>query len=552
MINNSLPRRAILGGGLGLGAATLLPGCGPAAGGAPGGQESGPLTLPAYQPPDPIDGASISDVPGVSPAYPKWPAEMKASVDAPPGSGGHFRSLAPTWSTAPPPVAQNQWLQELNRRLNVTLEPNTTADYYAAIGPVIASGDLPELIWVEWGESPTMLQAIEQGALTDLTPHLSGDKINSYPNLAKLPTYAWQASALFGKLWAVPNCLSLINQFDVWRADWAEKLGYGQPPEDAAGLLEILTAATRDNPSPNGAAWALGSFDRGFVLASELYAVPTGWREQDGKLVCNIETPEYLEALDYTLSLIKAGVFHPDAKAMNGTKERQLYAEGRLMFAMPSLDLYFGNGITGIRGDLRKLDPGARSEFFPTPGADGRDPNPGGSGTGFFGGGAIPATVGSDPAKVQELLKIMNFWAAPFGTEEFLFMHFGIEGRHFTFDKAGQPTPVDDPAVLSELNANVMCTPTYQYYPADPQTALEAQRILARNVPLAQPNPTQGLVSATDQRRGATLDTIILDGRNKILAEGGSTADFAAVVEDWRKQGGDQVRDEYAKALAAR
>ena len=43
---------------------------------------------------------------------------------------------------------------------------------------------------------------------------------------------------------------------------------------------------------------------------------------------------------------------------------------------------------------------------------------------------AIPAKVGKDKERVKELLRVIDYLAAPFGCEEWVFLNYGHEGVH--------------------------------------------------------------------------------------------------------------------------
>ena len=65
----------------------------------------------------------------------------------------------------------------------------------------------------------------------DLTPYLAGDKITKYPNLANIPTSAWQSGVWNGKLYGIPSFPS-PNAFPgylFYRKDLFEAAGI--PPE---------------------------------------------------------------------------------------------------------------------------------------------------------------------------------------------------------------------------------------------------------------------------------------------------------------------------------
>ncbi|MBE1609158.1 hypothetical protein [Actinopolymorpha pittospori] len=505
------------------------------------------LVLPDYAPPQELPGSIISKAEGVCPAYTQFPAKPFRSVKARPGRGGSIRALVPTWTVPPPSLAENEWAKELDRRLGVKYVPNVAVDYDAKVATTLAGGDLPDLLFAIPGGAPVVLQTLLQGGFTDLTEYLSGSNIKKYPNLELLPTYAWRSSAVENRLYGAPNTLSFINQFDIYRRDLAKNLGYTALPANGDEMFDMLTGFAKKNTG--GDAWTFGSVVRGIRLAQEMFRVPTNWRSgTDGGLTYYIETDEFEAALEYANRLWDAKCYHPDALSNSDTKERELFVAGKLLIHWSSLDIYFGNGLSGIEGQMRRVVPGADPQYFLPPGHDGGKCNPTGSSPGSYGVAAIPSEIGKDKGRVEELLNIMNYWAAPFGSEEFLFLHFGIEGRHFNFNTDGQPVPVDDARVLSEMTMNVLCGPAFQYYPSHPQTAVTAQKIIARNAPLVLKDPTVGLVSRTAMRQSSALSQLVTDYTNQIVSGRKPVNAVGELRQQWRSRGGDRIRDEYQES----
>lgn len=542
------PRRTVLAAGTGLVAAAAATACGGKSAGNAPKADAKRLVVPDFVAPESIPGSRISTLQGVSPAYTKYPSSARRSVSAKPGKGGTVRSFVPSWSVAPPPPRQNRWAQELSRRLGVTYSPTVAVggDYDTKVATTIAGGDMPDLLFAITA-NPVVLQTLLQGGLTDLTPHLAGDKIKKYPNLERLPSYAWTSCAVENTLYGAPNTLSFINQFDIYRRDWAKLLGHTDLPSNGDDMFAMLSDFAQHPPTHD--AWVFGSVTRGVEIAQEMYRVPTNWRKnKDGSLTHYIETDEFEGALAYANKLWKAKCYHPDALSNNDTKDQELFATGHLFLHWSSFDVYFGNGKeSGILGQLGNVK-GADPQHFLPPGHDGGKPNPSGSSPGSYGVAAIPSSVGKDSGRVEELLNIMNYWAAPFGTEEYLFIHFGIEGYHYTLDAAKQPIPVNNPDRLSELAMNVMCGPAIQYYPANPPIAITAQKIIETNAPLVMPDPTVGLVSQTWIRKSPSLTTMITDYTNQIVSGRKPVSAVKELRRKWQDQGGNTSRSEYEES----
>ena len=68
--------------------------------------------------------------------------------------------------------------------------------------------------WIQlpnWWNSNFNIGELAGTQLADLTPYLAGDKIKKYPNLAAIPTGAWQAGAWGDKLYGIPSLLHRLR-----------------------------------------------------------------------------------------------------------------------------------------------------------------------------------------------------------------------------------------------------------------------------------------------------------------------------------------------------
>src|SRR5205823_3490611 len=70
----------------------------------------------------------------------------------------------------------------------------------------------------------------------------------------------------------------------------------------------------------------------------------------------------------------------------------------------------------------------------------------------FFGNGFAGATglKQASPERIQELLRILNWLAAPFGSQEDLLLSYGLPDVHYKLDGAGNPIP--QPAWQENVN----------------------------------------------------------------------------------------------------
>jgi hypothetical protein len=117
--------------------------------------------------------------------------------------------------------------------------------------------------WIDTPGAPSVNQAFAQGAFADLTPHLSGESLKAYPNLALFPPDIWQRSAFNKKIVGVPRPrLRAIGGLS-FRDDWGKKLGNPRP-KTTDELLKLMRDFTKGDPDGNGQAdtWGLGSQNR--------------------------------------------------------------------------------------------------------------------------------------------------------------------------------------------------------------------------------------------------------------------------------------------------
>src|SRR5260370_41716769 len=98
---------------------------------------------------------------------------------------------------------------------------------------------------------------------------------------------------------------------------------------------------------------------------------------------------------------------------------------------------------------------------------------------GSFGYTAIPATVGKDAERVKELLRVLDYLASPFGSEEWYFLNYGVEGTDHQVSASG--VPVLNDRRISERGdlTYVMANTPRPFIPAPPHAVRPAQLVPA-------------------------------------------------------------------------
>jgi putative aldouronate transport system substrate-binding protein len=503
--------------------------------------------------------------PNIPPAYLKLPAPFRATGGAP-GAGGPLTEV--TWfsdeqSPPPPPLPGNQYWAGLNQRLGVRITPvwgpADSASFQQKFATLLASGDLPDLVLfggtVGTTTAAAQVQAVQQGAFTDLTSHLSGAALQDYPNLALIAPKIWQHARINGRIYGVPRGRVVPGTSLLLRWDWAQKLGIPiSQITTSDAFREVTVAMGTGDPDGNGRAdtWGIGDVEFTYGYFLEMFGAPSNWRlNRDGSLTKDIETAEYREAIAYAQNLFKQGAFHPDAATQTMTNHYSLFEGGKIG---SYLDALYASGQTrpflaqlGVKDAIRHLlppsGPGRRAVTF--------------NAAGYNGMVMIPSKVGKDEAKVRQLLRVLDYFASPFGSDEFIFLNYGIEGVHFTRSASGNPSR--NALATTEIGdlfrlltpPNVTYTAGSQYYSDAEQQAWT--RLLDQayhdHYKIGIDDPTVGHVSPASLRRGPTLNQLVLDNVKQLVSGRTPMSGFAQFVQSWKSQGGDQVRRELQDAI---
>ncbi|MFH9990473.1 extracellular solute-binding protein [Streptomyces luteogriseus] len=463
-------------------------------------------------------------------------ADLKTSVPKKLGKGSRIKIMSPFWGT--PPKGDNPYYTTMNDLIGVDIawqnqDGNT---YDEKLGAVLASSDLPDVVvipsWNMGGKIPSAIIS----KFADLGPYLSGDAIKKYPNLAAIPSGAWQYSIFGGKLRGLPQpAPSVPGIVPFYRKDVFDKEGYELPksPEEFLALAKEITRPKAKVWACDDMKWAAFEFF-GVLSGSEK---PLGWNLVDGKMVYRVETEEYLEALEWVRKLYAAGVVHPDAKAVQGTGGDRFTA-GQVLIYNDNISSWWGK-----MAEQAGQNTDFRISGMDIWGADGGDPKLwAGSPAGIF------AFVNKKASKtvVEDVLAAANVTAAPYGTKEYMLTNYGVEGTHYTV-KGGVPTK-NDKGNQEVINAYVMLAspaPTIAH-PDLPDIAKEQVEWQQRMGAFTRKSTFWGM-QITEPARYTNLsndfeqledDTV--RGRKKI-------SDVQQAVSDWKKQGGDKLRDWYQK-----
>jgi putative aldouronate transport system substrate-binding protein len=515
---------------------------------------SGSAGLPTYQPaanrpaPDlPSAGSLYED------GYNNYPANPVRSVARSPGSGAGVTAFVQPLQAPPTPLDQNPAWQEANRQLGAKFNFNMVpvADYRAKLTTLMAGSDLPDLINVFRGiNGIANLPPFLSAQCADLSPYLAGDASKDYPNLAAIPTFAWRnsGSVIQGHVYMVPVERYAPGTVMLKNASIYEReIGASYVPKDADDYKRILQQLNR----PSEGRYATGAY-QGVAFNIDYYAAafgaPNNWRvDTNGNFLKAFETLEYRAAAAYARDLVALGVYHPNSLTNASIKQGETdFVAGKLAVFISS----FGNPWNDVWRQALSLGPPFDILVVPPFPASAS-----GKAAHFLGLGFQSATAlkKAPPERVKELLGILNYLAAPFGSQEDLLLTAGIPGTDYSLDPNGNPVLTD----RGNADANqvpwkyVMQRPQVMYLPDIPNYARTLYDVEHALIPIGVADPSLGLYSPTASSKGVTADQTWYENLADIIAGRRPMSDYDGLLKDWQNTAGNQVRTELQQAYAS-
>jgi putative aldouronate transport system substrate-binding protein len=490
-----------------------------------------------------------SKVPGTPVAWKSYPKPYVTMPD-PPGKGGTVTTFQILYSSPPP--QNNPWWQEYNKRLGVTIQPTLAAspDYGSKLLTLAASGSFPDLTYINFAAGASGFEKfLTQGAFHDLTSYLTGDSLKQFPNLQTIPALTWKGSSFQGKVFGVPYPIQPVNgQLGMYRKDWAQKLGVDNP-KNAQEVMDMFVAFATEDPDGDGKrdTYGLDTLRQGMWMG--MFRAPNNWRlKKDGSLEKDMETDEYRAVLEFTHKLWQKGAVYPDALTAGVNKLQTLLHAGKVGFFTQGGWGFFGNQPNTDYTLTKQTDPKANCAPWLPPGHDGGKPGMA-LGPASWGFGGIPTTI-KDEKKIVELIHIMEYCAAPFGSEEFTFMYKGIEGKMFHYVN-GSPVGVTGDARNWANGLNYLCgqQEVNYFYANQPGEAQLMQKYQEQQLETAIADPTMGLYSPTWVQNAGPLVQMESDAFQSIAVGNKPMSYLDEVIDTWKKQGGDKARKEFQDAL---
>ncbi|WP_432991561.1 hypothetical protein [Dactylosporangium sp. CA-233914] len=545
----SLSRRGLLASVAIIAATPLLDACGSPKAKNEGTTSESELSkaLPSYVP----NNAVKADIPSVAgangaatdPAFLRYPASPPKSVTGAIGSGGSYTTMTPLWGSIPP-SSGNVYYDTVNKAIGATLkmQPADGVTYGDTLPALFASDKLPDWINIpSWNTQKLNFGDAVAAKFADLTPYLAGDKIKQYPNLAALSPNAWIAGVWNGKLYGFPiySSNAVVAGAYYYRKDLFDKAGASADVKSIADLEALGKTLT----NASAGVWAFDDlFGNDAAYIDQIFEFPSGgypWTtDPAGKLLHRYETDNIVEALNWHAKMVKAGYMHPDAVANNSQNGKQRFWSGKVAIC--------ADGTGAWNGDDHKSGTAANPDYnrqafklFSAKGGDAKVEL--GNGAGMY---SYFNKKLSD-AQIKELLQIANYLAAPYGSAEWLTVNFGAPGTDYNLTDG-------NPLLTEQGNKEVATTFQFLSCPASAVVVQSGAAQVVKDYAAWQADMVKHAVkplfygmNVSEPAQYSSLGQPMIDTITDVKLGRKPISAWTDAVNNWRKQGGDELRKFY-------
>lgn len=551
-------RRGFLRGGLGLisasafggVAATTLAGCGSTTANGSASVNSASV-LPTFTPFTGVTPDIAATANGVPAVYFSYPANAASVYPTPPLSGETISVITNIFNSVPPAVGSNTAWQAVQKALGATVDFTMVGsdDYSTKLNTTIAAGNLPDMMLYTGYANPTAAAPSDVASFlaaecADLTPYLAGDKVKDYPNLAAIPAIAWEQCVFAGKLYMLPIPRNVTTGSGMYRKDLFTQVGVTDLSQLSA---DDFLAACKQLTNPAKGRYALTAYT-GYPYSSGIiqqsFGVPWTWRTgSDGSLTSMYETDEYAASIEFLIKLNAAGVYVPGSEGFTKNQMVDSFESGKAAFcpdSVPSFQKYWpAMAAVNPKWSIDLATPfAASSQYKPNAWQDNV----------LFSSSMLKK---GSQSRIETVLKFADFLAAPFGTKEYLLLNYGVEGTDYTMQK-GSPILTSTGTNETQVPWKYTVAPAQAIFiPGYNDCATAQHAAMAKLIPMAVGNPCANLNSPTFNQKGLELQTQFTATVSEIISGKQPFSALAGAVKTWRSGGGDTIRSEYEKALAA-
>ncbi|RED65213.1 extracellular solute-binding protein [Cohnella phaseoli] len=449
--------------------------------------------------------------------------------------------------------------------------------YDSKVNVSISSGSIPDLIQVTGAQMKTLVEADMIEDLTDVFAKYVSEETKKV--MTEDGGFAINAATIDGKMYGIPNTIPGYGKSSmIWvRQDWLDQLGL-QPPETVEDVVKIAAAFKENNLGGNQGTYGLGlskDLMKGqhlFGFFNSYHAYPGQWyQDASGKTVYGSVQPEMRAPLLKLAELYKAGLIDREFAVKDDAKMQESIIAGKL-------GLFYGEFAMGwYLRDFIVNNPEAVLYAYPLPSADETPAKA------FLGPTANTFWVVKKGFKHPEVVvKLANFWQEHWFTNPKLEystnQQTGIAYYSYaiiTFN-AVMAAIVESNNIRASIEANLepddktMTANEFGYlrgiykYKADPLNTKDPEIATGwiYHTTVGTPNSGAEILShyyknnltvgtglkasstPTMAEKWATLTKMEEVMITKIIMGEAGIEEFDKFVQDWNKQGGEQITQE--------
>lgn len=456
-----------------------------------------------------------------------------------------FTYLRPTWGPATY-TKDGPYEKELERRGKVEIDVQIipVIDYDTKVNTVLASGDIPDVIWGSGPASATWKEAQDEGAFLPIDEYL-----DKYPAIRKaVPESIWKIlQDENGDTYFIPNLIwPQVPFFLFYREDLFEKAGIDPPTslEDfEATLVEVKAAYPDMVPFTMGYEWSAKELATSFGVAM------FGWEpdpDNPDRLIPWFMKEKEVDLYFWLQDLHKKGLLDPDY----GVNKEPNFADDKFRAGKAVMVISHWGSYPDIMTKLRPLAPDAEVGVVSPlgPGAGSRAVFP--VDRGFY--------VSAEMDDPDGFFRFLN-WTLTEGSD---FRRWGIEGKTYRTED-GVKVPIPD-SEREKAYQGPQLEPLGFLAPFEEKLDWDQMRIsfeaagvsdrfdyirrkfeeyTANEYPDYR-DPTAR--SAFEDKKGTQLyeDYLQKVAQSTIIDHKVTRDDWRKAVEKWRASGGDQIIEE--------
>ncbi|QNK56999.1 extracellular solute-binding protein [Paenibacillus sp. PAMC21692] len=427
-----------------------------------------------------------------------------------------------------------------NTDLDITWVPQAQIDEKTNL--ILASGDLPQLMYIQSFKSPSILNAAKAGAFWEIGP-----SIQDYPNLSRANAEIMNNIRVDGKNYALYKYAPPAQVGVAYRQDWLKNVGL-ETPKTVDEFYNMLKAFKTMDPDQDGQddtygmAYYKESFLAMFRIVSLWFGSPNIWGEDaSGNLTPDFMTDGYMASLQFMKKLYDEQLINQDfAVVTNGTANDMLLdgSAGALFASSGSLSTW--------QADARIAEQNGEIGIIGT--VDGGHGLRARAGTGYIGTYMIPK---KSVETEEEFDKVMAFLDKLNSQEVQDLLLYGIEGRHYTKEN-GLVVKMDNVPESQQLGAergdlNILHVGVVANETPSKLLPIEQKRdqLRAENEKVAVYNLVEPYLSDTYSKQGQQLDNMRYDMMVKFVMGQIDEAGYKAEVDKWLQAGGSAVIKEF-------